>query len=279
MELKSIIRNVLIRIPGAWNLRLTLSAFRAPLKIILNSRIKMQKLKERYSGKRCFIIGNGPSLTAEDLDKLKNEYTFAANKIYNIFPQTNWRPTFYCIQDEYALGEIKSEDIINTTKQCRATFIRMHSYHIIKERINDYHNIVFVPITSVRINNGEMGFGDKGNVIYDGNTVTYMSMQIAAYMGFKEIYLIGMDHNLPYYKTDDGKLEINDLSIAAHFYEGAENNIGEEAWRWRTTRPHVTTAAYQAAEDYSRQNGFRIYNATRGGKLEVFERVNLDEIL
>ena len=279
MKIKSMIRNVLKRIPGAWNLRMMLSAFRAPLKIILNSRKSMQKLKDCYSGKRCFIIGNGPSLTAEDLEKLKTEYTFAANKIYSIFPKTKWRPTFYCIQDEYVLREMDTEDIIETSKQCRATFIRMHSYHIIKKRMSEYCNIVFVPISSVRPKNGETGFSERGTVIYDGNTVTYMSMQIAACMGFSEIYLVGVDHNFPYHKTDDGKLEINDLSVASHFYDGAENNIGKEAWRWRTTFPHVTTSAYQAAEDYSRQNGFRIYNATRGGKLEVFERVNLDEIL
>ena len=34
--------------------------------------------------------------------------------------------------------------------------------------------------------------------------------------------------------------------------------------------------AYQKAETYSRKHGFRIYNATRGGRLEAFERVDFD---
>ncbi len=37
--------------------------------------------------------------------------------------------------------------------------------------------------------------------------------------------------------------------------------------------------AYEYAEKYSREHGFRIYNATRGGYLEVFERVNLNDVL
>ena len=38
-------------------------------------------------------------------------------------------------------------------------------------------------------------------------------------------------------------------------------------------------AAYEYADKYSREHGFRIYNATRGGFLEKFERVSLDELL
>lgn len=280
MNLKAIIRNILKKVPGAWNLRLMMSAYRAPLRVTVTSQKKMLKLKDRYKGKRCFIIGNGPSLTAGDLDKLKNEYTFAANRIYKIFPQTKWRPTFYCIQDENMLREMDEKNILETSNICKATFIRMHSYHIIKGKISKYHNLVFIPISGVLSRDEEVRFSsDADCLIYDGNTVTYMSMQIAAHMGFREIYLVGMDHNFPYRWTDDGKLEVNDLSIASHFYDGAENNVGKEAWKRRGTNLNAITKVYQTAEDYSRQNGFRIYNATRGGKLEVFERVNLDDIL
>ena len=60
----------------------------------------LKELKDKYKGKRCFIIGNGPSLTKADLEMLQNEITFATNKIYQIFPQTNWRPTYYGMLDE-----------------------------------------------------------------------------------------------------------------------------------------------------------------------------------
>lgn len=65
------------------------------------SRTKYGKLlalyKGKFTGKRCFLIGNGPSLRAEDLTRLHEagEITFAFNRIYNIFDQTPWRPSFY----------------------------------------------------------------------------------------------------------------------------------------------------------------------------------------
>ena len=117
---------------------------------------------------------------------------------------------------------------------------------------------------------------DKG--IYDGDTVTYMSMELAAYMGFKEIYLLGMDNTFPYRWTNDGRLEVNDLSIASHFYDGAENNVGKDAYKRRGNNPDNINAAYRIAEIFSRENGFRIFNATRGGKLEEYERVDFDEL-
>lgn len=67
------------------------------IKIKYSHRIK--QFKNKYKGKRCFIIGNGPSLVKKDLDKLENEYTFAANMIYHSFKSTKWRPTFYTIAD------------------------------------------------------------------------------------------------------------------------------------------------------------------------------------
>ena len=60
----------------------------APFPVVIRNKRKLRKLKNKYKGKRCFIMGNGPSLKAEDLELLKDEYCFGQNKIYKIFPQT-----------------------------------------------------------------------------------------------------------------------------------------------------------------------------------------------
>ena len=63
---------------------------------------RLIRYKDKHLGQRCFIIGNGPSLKAKDLDKIKGEFSFGANMIYKIFPETNWRPTYYFVEDSLA---------------------------------------------------------------------------------------------------------------------------------------------------------------------------------
>ena len=92
-------------------------------------------------------------------------------------------------------------------------------------------------------------------------------------MGFKEIYLIGVDHSFARYINEKGEI-VEDKNLKDYFCE--EYNKDKEKLDIPTTV--VSTLAYQKAEEYSRQHGFRIYNATRGGKLEVFERVDFDKL-
>ena len=74
---------------------------------------KLVKYKNKYNGERCFIIGNGPSLTVHDLEKLESEYTFATNRIYHVYAKTDWRPSFYCIQDFILIQEIFKDGFPN----------------------------------------------------------------------------------------------------------------------------------------------------------------------
>ena len=71
----------------------------------------LRKLKGIHEGKRCFIIGNGPSLKADDLTMIKDnrEISFAFNRIFHIFSETDWRPTYYISQDEKMLAGSQKE--------------------------------------------------------------------------------------------------------------------------------------------------------------------------
>lgn len=249
-------------------------AYEAPIMEIKKSKEKIKKYKNLYSGKRCFVIGNGPSLTGQDLDKLCNEITFAANRIYYMFDKTKWRPNFYCVQDT-AVAKDMDEDLLICSSAAEATFIRMKSYKGIKKIYNRIKNVILIPIyISTSVKNTQ--FSDKADkYIYDGWTVTYMSIQMAAYMGFSEIYLLGVDFNYPLLRDIKGNVYKIDRTIAAHFYETARDNKN----RIDTMHTERNLAYYTIADQYGKNSGkFRIYNSTRGGKLEVFERVDFDSL-
>ena len=106
-------------------------------------------------------------------------------------------------------------------------------------------------------------------------TVTFTCMQLAAYMGFSRIYLLGVDHN--YQKTIDihGNVVV-DPNAKDYFCEGYDDDIKDAVVHDMGNN----TRAYQDAKAYCDQTRGRttIYNATRGGKLEVFERVGFDAL-
>lgn len=60
---------------------------------------KIKSLEGIHRNERCFIVATGPSLTMEDLQLIKDEVTFGMNSITRIFDKTDWRPTYYGIQD------------------------------------------------------------------------------------------------------------------------------------------------------------------------------------
>ena len=142
-------------------------------------------------------------------------------------------------------------------------------------------NVIYVPIWSKIKKSYSPPFSDRADrLVFDGSMVTYLSLQLAVYMGFSEIYLIGMDHNFPYHRNRDGNIEENDKSIPVHFWESAENNEDEKRIDLHANYQELAENAYLEAKKYCEKVGrVKIYNVTRGGKLEVFERKKLEDVL
>lgn len=215
-----------------------------------NHRIEL--LKNIHKGQRCFIIGNGPSLRVEDLEMLKahGEICFGMNRIMSLFGDTTWRPDYYVVADDKLLRWFEEEIYNFPSKKVlvadRAMLFKentppeqLYVWHAFYRLCDDY----------------EIQFSDDfSQGSYCGKTVTYDCMQLAIYMGFSEVYLLGVDMS------------------QGHFYSEEKDTAGGYEKR--------VLDAYIKAKEYLDQsgNGQKIYNATRGGYLEVFERVNFDTL-
>lgn len=209
---------------------------------------RLRVFKEKYAGKRCFIIGNGPSLRMEDLDKLEEngEICFGLNVIHKAYEDTKWRPDFVCMKDPLVIaqnyGSIKANNV------CPLFVNDMKLFYHWDTGENEYllHDVQDKSYFSDDIVTG----------CSCGASVSYTAIQIAAYMGFSEIYLLGMD--------------------CSNWREHFNGDYWREEEAFRDPDEMKIFKSYQIAEEYSRAHGFRIFNATRGGCLEVFERVDFD---
>ena len=237
----------------------------------LKQRHTILALKNKYCGKRCFIIGNGPSLRAEDLEllHLHNEISFAANHISKIFPKTNWRPTFYCVSDEGLQRKI--QNIMSETSADLKFFTRKYFFYTRKVAGNC---IYLNADTDRKLLTAPLFAKNILNKIYSIATVTYISIQIAVYAGFKEIYLIGVDHSYPKMHNADGSIQ-EKHKARAHFYNDAND---ENQKRLLIPFESEMDIAYKKAKEHADEHGISIFNATRGGGLEIFPRVDFDTL-
>lgn len=229
---------------------------------------ELQKYKNKYAGQRCFIIGNGPSLKPEDLDLIKNEISFAANRIFYIYDKTEWRPTFYCAQDADVF-----EDISNKTEMIARESVTCFFASYCKKFMNSTpNNALFYYARLIGAHKSRKFSLDISKYVDGGGTITYAAIQLAAYMGFKDIYLLGVDHNYASNSFENGKLNAEDVKKS--YFAGMPSSI-------RLTKPNTdnSTISFIEAKQIADRNGFNIYNSTRGGKLEIFERVSFDDVV
>lgn len=225
---------------------------------------QLRSLKNKYKGKRCFIIATGPSLTIEDVNLLKNEITIGVNSLVKVLGQIDYIPTFLGIQDGNVYQKIGS---LIENSDISKIFISdsLYKNQVKSDKEGRYiqyplyncghlaHNYA-MPLKS--------GFsGDSNIVVYDGYSVTYSMLQLAVYMGFTEIYLLGCDCT---YDIKGGKQHFVE---SGHFDKHADS-VGERMIYAYTVASKILKNKYP---------NVKVFNATRGGMLEVFPRKTLDE--
>ncbi len=226
--------------------------------------------RNKYLGRRGFVIGNGPSLRIEDLSSLSNEITIASNKVYLAFGQTKWRPSIYTIVDPLVWDKINDQlpgfdltPIVQSYLPSKP--IKQYTTRYLGNSADLYETGA-----------GDFFSTDASVGLYGGYSVTFENLQLAFHLGLNPIYIIGCDH---YYAgecdspTPNSAVTTN--STSNHFLPNYRS-IGE------TVNPapiSKMTIAYEVAARIAQKSNVQILNATRGGYLEAFPRVDFDHLL
>jgi len=233
---------------------------------------KWTHLRNERKTNRVFILGNGPSLTQDDLNLLheKKEKSFAFNKIYLAFEEGDFRPTYYMVEDplvaqnnsdriDSLLGFPKfyPEHLLRTLKLSEEVLIFGHN-------LPNANNEVATKPTSE-----PTGFGW-------GSTVTCTAIQAAIYLGFSKIHLLGVDFN---FEWSGEKVSEKNVLIG----QGETNHFHKDyrpaGEKWNVPKMDITESHYLMLQEFAERMGVEIINSTRGGKLEVFPRVSLEQAL
>lgn len=232
---------------------------------------KFHDLKDKHKNQRCFIIGNGPSLNSIDLTLLKNEITFGVNAIYTNHEKMGFYPTYYTVEDIF-VAEDRAEEI--------------NKYNHSTKFFGNYLNYCLKPDSNTIWMNVQFKYDDRTKLptfsknalrkLWTGGTVSYLNIQLAFYMGFKEVYLVGFDHS--YVIPDHAEVEGCDILSTGDDVNHFNKDYFGKGKRWHDPMVDRMEKSYIRSKQVFEQNGRHIYNATEGGKLEVFERRNYSDL-
>ncbi len=249
----------------------------------------IDKLKNKYKGQRIYIIGNGPSLREINVSLLKNEYTFSFNRAYLAYKNWGFSPSFYSVIDRVVLKDNKHEinNMISNKSLYKDTlfFFPFWSDKIIKKD----KNVFFLKEKVKRV------FDDRVNKTLNllGN-VGATSVQIALYLGFKEIVLVGIDAN--YVEKPKNIKEIDNRVYGVNWkvYEGTGDddpnhflpNYFGKGKRYSIPNAHIHRLGWRLVKDWIRtfnilnpDDKICIVDTSLKGKLRVFKKVRFEKVV
>jgi hypothetical protein len=233
------------------------------------NRRALESLRGRHTGRRCFIMGNGPSLLKSDLNQLASEVTIVSNAHFLIWSDLNYVPTYLTVEDR-----LVAED--------RADRLRSLS-GLTKIYPFDLRTLLGPPDDSTLFVEFPRQYGgfpkfarDLTKRAFWGGTVSYLNLQLAAYLGCDPIVLIGFDHN---YVVPQDQIKDSVIYSSTSDVNHIHPDYFGPGYRWHDPQVERMEQAYRGARRDLEAMGITVLNATVGGYLEVFDRAPLSAIL
>lgn len=205
------------------------------------------------------ILGTGPSLKSLNQDILRQVDTLSVNGYASLVKDHRWFETdFYMVQDVEVYQRLKSSidsfEKSNIFFSSLLKFSGIASNKLIKNGFCYRHHMLNHAYVDEYKNLNYKLSKMEGCLLYDGYTVIYSSIQIAIAMGYKNIYLLGVDAN---YSKD-----INQRNII---------NIGKVDPTFASAGERIIKGIKFLVKNYPE---IKIYNCSESGSLNFLEYKN-----
>jgi hypothetical protein len=247
-----------------------------------------RKFKDCHKGERCFILGCGPTINKQDLTLLKGELCIAVSNFFLHKDYHLIHPLYHCIPDivvGHSEQNIEEEYAVRWFREMEGktgdATIFLSCYGIDKQIIEQYGLLRNRKIYYIYFGDNWDEVERKGidltKVTPIKLSVAIMALEIAVYMGCQNIYLLGCEHDLILHFQEGRR----------HFYLEHENILtkrpGYVSWKEHGWHRIFRDSAklwqqYTIIDGYAKSKGIHIYNATAGGILDVYPRVQYESL-
>ena len=222
-------------------------------------------LKNKYQGYPMLVVGNGPSLNVTPLEEFVTIPSIGMNKIELLFDRSIWRPSMIvCVNNLVVKQNWK-----NWLKRDIPVHLSWKARHFIPSKQREKFSF----------------FLSKRDILFSRNitkflgsavTVTFTALQYAYYMGADPVILVGVDHS---FSVTNGR-KPNDIEKRKgedinHF----DPNYFAAGSYWGVPDLDASEAGFRLAKEAFEMDGRKVYDATIGGKLDVFEKLDISDAI
>lgn len=226
-------------------------------------RLELDRFRDCHEGEDCFIIGNGPSLNEMDLEPLRRHHTFGLNKIYLMEDRGVDLNLSYLVSVNPLVVEQSADRFESMNCDIFLSYSAAHD----QVRPLDHVNYIYsrgAPYTFR---------GNLSQRIHEGHTVTFVAMQIAYFMGFRRVFLIGVDHSFQAEGDPNEKQRMENEDVN-HF--DPDYFKGDD---WHLPDLEASELSYHLARFFYRRDGRQILDATIDGELDIYPKVTYEKSL
>lgn len=219
-------------------------------------------LKNKYKGEPMLVVGNGPSLNQTPLEEFLDIPAIGMNKIDLLYTRSKWRPSIVmCVNNM-----VVKQNLDAFQKNSVPVYLAWKARWFVKNRAKHIHYFDLHSDEEFQTD-ATKGFGS-------GVTVTYAALQMAYYMGADPVIVVGVDHNFDKvggYATYEKRVG-DDVN---HF----DPNYFKDGTVWGLPNLDASEEVYAKSRQAFEADGRKIYDATIGGKLQVFEKISIEEAI
>jgi hypothetical protein len=241
-----------------------------------------KKLKNKHKGQRCFVLCNGPSVAGQDLSPLKNEVVITVSNGYKHKHYNEIKPKYHVVP-HITFGRLTEQDVeswfdeMDSQLLSEILFLSIQQHKLFKtgggrRKINVHYYF----------DRGD--FSEKEDLpaldrcIPGAQSAPILAIMFAMYMGFEKIYLLGTDHDWflkRNYSYAFGQTLFAGKDIGVH----ADGSMPDMRLAEQLPIASALWNQYHELHNIATRNNISIYNATDGGALDEFERVNYEQLM
>jgi hypothetical protein len=228
-------------------------------------RSELDKFKNKHTGQVGYLIGSGPSVRVEDLEKLGNRITFCCNRFHLAYHMMSFRPLYTVSADFDMIRDFGSQIV----SESEGTIFLGY-----QTRPHITGNFIWI---NAKYKSSPLVFSKKiyHHVVVGGSSLV-VAIQLGYFMGIKHFVLYGVDHDFKYkiIRSSTGPEYCTAVGDDNHFIKNYRSGKS-----WCPPQMETIEKSLCWADRFLRKQGGWLINATRGGKLDVLERKNFDQIL